>query len=535
MLDTLEQKNVDFTHLKNFDKFAQRMNSFGVDLYMLDSSCTVLKKHLYSTVNRDENLVREIASENLALAVKDANVLGDTQSILALNLFSKNQLTGTIVLDTCKDLKEESADSLSANFDLFKELLNSFSENIQLLDKSNLQLEMVSGELAQTYEELVLLYKMSTNMKFTKSEANYLQIACDNLTDLIRVEGIAILLEKEVHGHKQMVLKAGSGIIRIDHQMRDTIELAVAEEVHKGNDVLLDSNVDGPFKYNWPKNIRSILAVPLEGNDHISGVMVAVNRLEKPDFDSIDGKIFKSVAHECAVFIENGRLFKDLKDLFVGALKALTNSIDAKDQYTRGHSERVAFMSHWIAERLVETGQYQLSEDDIHRIYLAGLLHDIGKIGIDEKVLRKDGSLEEDEWKQIQSHPSIGASILTDIKQMKDIIPGVLSHHERYDGRGYPNGLKGEQIPLIARIVNVADSFDAMISKRVYRDALGITKAVSEIKKGLGTQFDEVIGRVFLESDLKQLWNLLQDGFIETWDYSNFSEYGTEAVGTLVK
>ena len=134
---------------------------------------------------------------------------------------------------------------------------------------------------------------------------------------------------------------------------------------------MLDSEVDAPFKYEWPDRIKNIIAVPLYGNEKISGLMVAINRLDKPDFDSIDVKLFNSVANECAVFIENGRLFTDLKELFIGSLKALTNSIDAKDQYTRGHSERVAFISRWIAERLAE--QEPLEEDVIHRIYLAGL------------------------------------------------------------------------------------------------------------------------------------------------------------------
>ena len=144
-----------------------------------------------------------------------------------------------------------------------------------------------------------------------------------------------------------------------------------------------------------------------------------------------------------------------------------------------------------------------------------GLLHDIGKIGINEAVLRKNGKLTEEELNQIKSHPAIGANILADIKQMNDIVPGVLCHHERIDGKGYPNGLKGDQIPLIGKIVMLADSFDAMTSKRVYRDAMSIQTAFDEIEKGLGTQFDEKIGRLFLDSDRYQLWQIIQDGVVE--------------------
>jgi HD-GYP domain-containing protein (c-di-GMP phosphodiesterase class II) len=176
-----------------------------------------------------------------------------------------------------------------------------------------------------------------------------------------------------------------------------------------------------------------------------------------------------------------------------------------------------------------------ISEKDIHHIYLAGLLHDIGKIGVSESVLRKRGKLTDEERAVICAHPRIGASILSEIRQMDDIVPGVLCHHERLDGKGYPQGLAGEQIPLIGKIISLADSFDAMTSKRVYRDAMSIRRALSEIEKGIGTQFDSDVARAFLDSDIDKLWRIIQDGFIETWDYSNFAEYGVDAVGALIR
>ena len=236
------------------------------------------------------------------------------------------------------------------------------------------------------------------------------------------------------------------------------------DEVSTGKEALLDSDVDASFRYEWPASIRNIIAVPLYGKERnvsyssadissgqsamknksdasIIGLMVAFNRIDKPDFDSTDVKLFNSVANSCAVFIENGRLVRDLKELFIGSLKALTRSIDAKDPYTRGHSERVAFISRWIAEKVAV--EENLEPEQIHKIYLAGLLHDIGKVGIDEAVLRKNCKLTEDELGDIRKHPSIGAGILSGIKQMRDIVPGILTHHERVDGTGYPNGLTG--------------------------------------------------------------------------------------------
>jgi HD-GYP domain-containing protein (c-di-GMP phosphodiesterase class II) len=239
------------------------------------------------------------------------------------------------------------------------------------------------------------------------------------------------------------------------------------------------------------------------------------------------------VASGCAVFIENGRLFNDLKELFVGSLKALTSSIDAKDQYTRGHSERVAIISRWLGERIAE--QEPLDEEEINRLYLAGLLHDIGKIGVDESVLCKNGKLTDEERACIQRHPAIGGGILRGIKQMHDIVPGVLCHHERVDGKGYPKGLRGDEIPLSARIIGLADSFDAMTSKRVYRNAMTIEHALEEIRKGLGTQFDERIGTIFLNSDIGKLWEIIQGASPSVYGYQHLADYGTAAVGTLLR
>jgi len=431
---------------------------------------------------------------------------------------------------------------------LFSEMLRLFVEKFTAARKSVEQMDMISSELAQTYEELVLLYKISTNMEIVEPDANFLQMACDSLTEIVSVEGIAILQEKSLDDKSHYVLIAGAGVIDIDDRVTLLFYNRLQEELNKGKDVLLDSDFDGPFKYEWPRSIRNIIVVPLlskvkthpSGDDsskqnaspRIIGMLIAVNRIDKPDFDSTDAKLFTSVASECAVFVENNRLFSDLKELFIGSLKALTRSIDAKDRYTRGHSERVAFISKWIAEQLAE--DEGLSQEQIQKIYLAGLLHDIGKIGIDEKLLCKTGRLTAKEKNHLRMHPSIGANILGGIKQMRDIIPGVLCHHERVDGKGYPSGLKGDQIPLMGKIVGLADCFDAMTSERVYQNTMSVDKAIAEIERRLGAQFDEKIADVFLKSDIYHLWDLMQDGAVKTYGSDDFSQYGSAAVGTLL-
>ena len=491
--------------------------------------------------------VRRFGDENIALGVvlKSARVcnkslgavgtafidLGDILPAPARNVSCNEGDTGPVRIDS----------------ECFVEMLRLLAEKFQAETKAEEQIEMVGTELAQTYEELVLLHRLSTNMKVTEADSNFLQMACDSLTEIVSVEGIAIMLEKSIDDERHWVIAAGSGLIDMDEQRAAILHSRLTDDINSGKEALLDSEVDSSFRYDWPSRINNIITVPLFGKDKgeshfagknktcnsIMGFMVAINRIGKQDFDSTDVKLFNSVAGGCAVFIENGRLFKDLKELFIGSLKALTSSIDAKDTYTHGHSERVAFISRWIAEHLSE--QEPQEEEQIHKVYLAGLLHDIGKIGIEEAVLRKNGKLTEQEFSRIKKHPSIGAGILREIQQMRDIVPGVLCHHERVDGRGYPNGLVGEKIPLTGKIVGLADSFDAMTSKRTYRNAMTVEQALAEIERGLGTQFDEKLGRIFLESDVYRLWDIIRDGFGEIYGSNSSEEYGTAAVGTLIR
>ena len=188
---------------------------------------------------------------------------------------------------------------------------------------------------------------------------------------------------------------------------------------------------------------------------------------------------------------------QQIKDMTVQTIATVANALDAKDSYSEGHSKRVAIYSALIAERL------GLSENDIKNIRIIALLHDIGKIGVPDSVLKKPGRLTDEEFGLMRQHAAIGSEILKDIDMVTGISIGAKFHHERYDGRGYPDGLKGEEIPFIARIIAVADSFDAMTSNRVYRSHLTYEQVLSELEKGEGTQFDPAIAKV-MEALIKE-------------------------------
>ncbi|MBN1973566.1 MAG: HD domain-containing protein [Sedimentisphaerales bacterium] len=557
---TISTINIEPSQLHELKKFGSMVNKYGVNFAVCDTGGNIIvfcdSENIKSSTEQLADLGRQALNQynkngKSCKTTEDVQHFYNTNHVLAIVLesyiseYKPHEAIGTALIDL-GDISAESEYGKDGNSH-FDEMLVLLADNLLTKSKAREQIEMVSTELAKVYEELVLLHKISTNMRITEAESNFLQMACDNLTEIVYVEGIAILLEKSVNNEQQFVIAAGSGLIDIDAQTSEILYNRLTDEINSGKEALLDSEVDAPFKYNWPEYINNLIVVPLCGKDkgesnftsrtqndnYIIGFMVAINRIGKQDFDSTDVKLFNSVASGCAVFIENRRLFKDINELFFGSLKALTRSIDAKDNYTHGHSERVAFISRWIAEKLFEKNQ--LEEEQLHRVYLAGLLHDIGKIGIDEAVLKKNGRLSEEEFSRIKMHPTIGAGILREIKQMRDIVPGVLCHHERVDGKGYPDGLSGDKLPLIGKIVGLADSFDAMTSKRTYRDAMSVEQALAEIEKGLGTQFDEKIGRIFLDSDIYRLWEIIKDGFGEVYQNSTSAEYGTTAVGMLIK
>ncbi len=189
--------------------------------------------------------------------------------------------------------------------------------------------------------------------------------------------------------------------------------------------------------------------------------------------------------------LENSK--EQLEQSYLDMIETLRYAVEAKDSYTRGHSDRVSEYSVLIGEKL------GLPEEQIKILRIGGLFHDIGKIGIPDRILLKPEKLSDDEYSQIKNHPSIGAHILSSSAIFKNIIPIVKHHHERYDGNGYPSRLKGEEIPYVARIAAVADTFDAMTSRRSYRGPIDIEKVKEEIKRCEGTQFDPQIAEVFLE------------------------------------
>lgn len=189
---------------------------------------------------------------------------------------------------------------------------------------------------------------------------------------------------------------------------------------------------------------------------------------------------------------ELDRTYQELRNRYIDTIEALRLTVDAKDIYTRGHSDRVAYFASKLGEA------FGLSENEIELLKVGGIFHDIGKIGTADDILFKTDKLEYDEYEEIKKHPLKGAYILSAISMFKDVVPLVKYHHERFDGKGYPEGLKGEEIPILARILSVADAFDAMMSDRKYRSKLSLEETIEQFRINSGTQFDpQVVDMLF--------------------------------------
>ncbi|MEW6535691.1 MAG: CHASE2 domain-containing protein [Candidatus Auribacterota bacterium] len=246
------------------------------------------------------------------------------------------------------------------------------------------------------------------------------------------------------------------------------------------------------------ERIHSLLLVPMVVHQETIGIICLCNKLHPVsgklvEFTNDDLTLLKSILSQSAVSLENFLLYNNLRDFFLNTIKSLVASIDAKDQYTAGHSERVTAISEMIGAEM------RLTPTELENLRISAILHDVGKIGISDSILCSTSRLTDEEFEVIKSHPVKGEDILKHVNEFIGIIPGVKHHHERFDGRGYPDGLKGKDIPLTARIIAIADTFDAMTSNRTYRKRLDVEFALNEIRRCAGTQFDPELVEYFFK------------------------------------
>lgn len=363
------------------------------------------------------------------------------------------------------------------------------------------QLASVSQHLLQTFEELNLLHRLNEHLSLAGDEQHLAQLALQWLSEVLPAECLVARFERPPTDNSSSSESSRSQYTVVGNSPLETWQFPQFIE-RLGPDaletsVVVDSQITKSPTWYYP-GIKDVLSVPVRSSEGVIGWLLALNlkharlRRGQTEFGSLEMSLLSSVAAILGMHSGNVRLYREQAEFFESVVRALSSAIDAKDQYTRGHSERVARVAVCLARKL------GCSREEINAIYLSGLLHDIGKIGVDDNILRKDGPLTAEEFEQIQQHPQFGYQILKGVRQLEQVLPAVLHHHESWDGTGYPHALAGQQIPFLARIVAVADAFDAMTSDRTYRKGMPMEKLEQIFNKGAGQQWDpEIIDAFF--------------------------------------
>ncbi len=353
------------------------------------------------------------------------------------------------------------------------------------------EVENVSDNLASTYEEICLLHSLTQNLRLRSDDEQLSRLVLNCLLDCVPARGAAI----------QLLPVAKEG--QITYRARTRSVLFTAGDCPLGDrdfsrltDTLQLQPSGGPRVVNrrftasdgWPfPDVRQLVIVPMPEGERVFGWLAILNHTGDAEFGTVEASLLNSIGAMMGIHSSNRDLYRLQSEFLASVVRAFTSAIDAKDPYTCGHSDRVARVSVRLAKEL------DCDAELLHTLYMAGLLHDIGKIGIDDAVLRKPAKLTEAEVEHIKEHPELGYRILADIKQLSDVLPAVLHHHEQWDGGGYPFKLSGDQTPLIARIVAVADAFDAMSSDRPYRKGLPLERVDQIFKEGAGRQWDPYV------------------------------------------
>ncbi|MFG0244453.1 MAG: HD domain-containing phosphohydrolase [Phycisphaerales bacterium JB052] len=420
--------------------------------------------------------------------------LGFSPEILESDLIDQgckgNQLQRSALLHILRDRAKFQGNSASRIMSALTWMLN----DLRSLKKDQETIELFSDQLGDSYEVVTTLQDLGSSMG-TLNEPD--SIINDGITEIaatldyswvaccIRDDSdVAAVLKSTLHQAGMSVMSCEQASQIIEHT-RQCEELGHADRVKIY-----------PVPVGMDQLEPQLLVHPIERDGEELGFLIAGGKQgDDPQVSSHETKLMESISGMLGAALENAELYHRQKLTFLGTIKALSAAIDAKDQYTRGHSERVAMLSAMLAERV------GYSSEEAERIRISGLVHDVGKIGVPEVVLCKPSRLTDDEFEMIKRHPTIGYEIIKDIPDLQDILPGVLHHHERWDGKGYPAQLAGEDIPHMARIMALADTFDAMSSNRAYRSGMPRDKVFAEFRKCAGSQFDPDLVEPFLALD----------------------------------
>jgi HD-GYP domain-containing protein (c-di-GMP phosphodiesterase class II) len=384
---------------------------------------------------------------------------------------------------------------------LFEQTVQEIEADKNLLGKKYREVQDLSVRLRQKIRELETLHESGKAIVSILDRKDLLNVIMRLATTTLGYDRAMIMLLNEEE--KSLVMAASSGAS--PEQMKQfggyRIPLSRAGNVlvrafESGTPFLVDElsrrslNQNNPILQTFSPT--SFAIVPLINRGKVIGVMAADRAASKEEIVQEDLDYLVGFGNHVAVALENSRLYQSVEQTYLGAIQSLARAVEAKDPYTSGHSERVGHFSEWLADSI------DLPEAQTRTLVLACRIHDIGKIGVTEKILHKPGKLERDEKTVIRQHPVTGEAIIRPLKGLEEVARIIRHHHERYDGTGYPDRLKGDSIPVEARMMAIADCYDAMTTRRPYRKPLPAEVVLRELKDNRGTQFDPHLTDSFL-------------------------------------
>jgi len=424
-------------------------------------------------------------------------------TLLAVPMLVRSQVEGVAFV-----ARRGSEPSFSGNdIELVKLMVSHASLVASHISLFNDSLEM-SVTMARRSDVIFTLDEINKSISSTLSHQKIIETAVERIGWIIQCNFITVLAQEK--GALVVQVSRGSGVRVPDtfcpgnrllgRNLADDA-FGIGESSHISSLSAL-GELGAPDGSLRDAGLESLLAIPLVSKETAKGVLL-LGRSEPGPFSDEDTFAIEKVAAQMAVALENARLYEEMRELFISTVASLTNAIDAKSPWTLGHSERVMHLSVAIAQEL------GLDEATTERVRLGGLLHDIGKIGVIDALLDIQAPLSASEFIPMRLHPQVGVDILEPIEKLHDVLPGIMHHHEWYDGTGYPKGLKGAAIPLEARVIAVADAFDAISSNRPYRGSPLRIDALAELYRNAGTQFDpevvQALARYCARQELERL------------------------------
>lgn len=352
----------------------------------------------------------------------------------------------------------------------------------------------LAGETLSKYREISLLCDTVEKVSACLDTKEVARLVIEEARRVIQLSSMSILLLNKETGALDLISQYGHDLVTtaVDCEVGIANGIWISGRAEIVNDVHSDRRF-----IKGVAAINSLMCAPLKAKDKVVGAIIVGNDLQVT-YTAEDLKLLTTLASLAASAIENAGLYEQLKVAFYATVYTLAETIEKRDPYTGNHTKRVVEYSLAIGQTM------GLSEEDLTRLQMGAVLHDIGKVGVRDSVLLKESSLTAEEFEQIKKHPVYGKEIIANIPQLKSAISGVMQHHEGFNGKGYPCGLKGDEIDLVARIIAVADSFDAMTSNRPYRGGLSLEVAFEELRTYSGSQFDPEVVDAFFASDVME-------------------------------